>query len=55
MVDCAKKCISELEEKLESLDEWVDDLLKLQNKKDQMIESLQQELLVKSMLEPKVM
>jgi hypothetical protein len=32
---------------LESLDEWVNDLLKLNDKKDQMIESLQQDLLAK--------
>jgi hypothetical protein len=32
---------------LESLDEWVNDILKLNDKKDQMIESLQQDLLSK--------
>ena len=37
MVDCAKKCISELEEKLESLDECINDVLKLHDKKDEMI------------------
>jgi hypothetical protein len=40
--------ISELEERLESLDQWVIDILKLHDKKkDQMIESLKQELLAK--------
>jgi hypothetical protein len=40
-------CISELVERLESLDQWEIDILELHDKKDQMIKSLKQELLEK--------
>ena len=33
-VECTRECISELEEKLESLKEWVNALLRLHGKKD---------------------
>ena len=46
-IGCTTKHISELEERLESKDHWVNDILKLYYKKDQMIESLQQEMLTK--------
>ena len=41
------KHISELEERLESLDRWVIDILKLHDKKDQMIKSLKKEMFPK--------
>jgi hypothetical protein len=42
--------ISGLEERLESLDQWVTDILKLHDKKYQMIKSLTQDLMVKENL-----
>jgi hypothetical protein len=36
-----------LEEKLKTLDQFVDDIFKIQDQKDKLIESLQQDLLVK--------
>jgi uncharacterized protein (DUF342 family) len=46
-VSFSTQCIDTLEEKLKSLDQFVDDIFKIQDQKDKLIESLQQELLAK--------
>ena len=43
----ATQCIDTLEEKLKSLDQFVVGIFKIQDQKDKLIESLQQELLPK--------
>lgn len=47
LVSFSTQHINTLEERLASLDQWVDDIFKIQDLKDKLIESLQQELLAK--------
>ena len=46
-VSCAIQCIDTLEQKLTSLDKFVDGVFKIEDQKDKLIESLHQELLAK--------